>query len=250
MELKAFFEQYDNVAIAFSGGVDSAYLLYAARRYGCSVRAYYVKSVFQPQFEYEDALRLAQELDVPMDVIRIDVLSVPEIAANPANRCYICKKEMFGAMAKRAAEEGFPVLCDGTNASDDAADRPGMKALAELHVLSPLRICGLTKERIRELSREAGLFTWNKPAYACLATRIPTGECITEEKLLRTEKAEQTLFQLGFRNFRVRSRGERALLQLRRQDLPLFAVCRETIWKALSEDYETVSLDPEVRNEP
>lgn len=204
MDLKDFFRENPKVALAFSGGVDSAYLLYAAGESGASVRAYYVKSAFQPRFELEDARRLAGELGADMRILEEDVLADAQVASNPGDRCYHCKKRIFTAIAKAAAEDGFSVLMDGTNASDDAGDRPGMRALRELEVRSPLRECGLTKAEIRRLSKEAGLFTWDKPAYACLATRIPTGAEITEERLCRTERTESYLASVGLRDFRVR----------------------------------------------
>ena len=190
MTLQAFFKENPSVAIAFSGGVDSAYLLYAAKRYARQVKAYYVQTAFQPQFEREDARRMAAQLDVPLQILPVEILSVDTVAENPADRCYHCKKALFYKIMAAAKADGFSVLLDGTNASDDASDRPGMRALAELSVRSPLRECGLTKDQIRRLSKEAGLFTHEKPAYACLATRIPTGERITPEKLFRTEAAE------------------------------------------------------------
>lgn len=172
MTLQDFFTSHPKTAIAFSGGVDSAYLLYAAKKYAEEVRAYYVKSEFQPRFELEDAVRLAQDIGTDITVLEQSVLSVPQVAENPADRCYHCKTAIFTAVMKAADADGFSVLLDGTNASDDAQDRPGMRALRELSVRSPLRECGLTKQEIRRLSKAAGLFTWNKPAYACLATRI------------------------------------------------------------------------------
>lgn len=204
MDLRDFFRENPKAALAFSGGVDSAYLLYAALESGAQVQAYYVKSVFQPRFELEDARRLAEELGADMRELPVDVLADTVISANPADRCYHCKRRIFTAVAAAAEEDGFPVLMDGTNASDDAGDRPGMRALRELSVRSPLRECGLTKDRIRQLSKEAGLFTWDKPAYACLATRIPTGIAITEDRLHKTEAAEQYLASLGLTDFRVR----------------------------------------------
>ena len=168
MDLKEFFRQHPKAAIAFSGGVDSSYLLYAALQCGADVRAYYVKGAFQPQFELDDAQRLARDIHAPMTVLRADVLRDETVTANPANRCYYCKKVVFSSIAQAALADGYTVLLDGTNASDDAGDRPGMRALQELQVLSPLRLCGLTKPEIRRLSKEARLFTWDKPAYACL----------------------------------------------------------------------------------
>lgn len=247
MDLKQFFEQYPGVAIAFSGGVDSAYLLYAASKYAKRVKAYYVNTAFQPQFELDDAVRLARELGAEMEILEVDILCHSNVAGNPADRCYHCKKVLFSEIIKAAKGDGFDILLDGTNASDDSSDRPGMRALAELAVRSPLRECGLTKAEIRELSREAGLFTHDKPAYACLATRIPTGEAITADKLQRTERCEAYLTRLGFRDFRVRTVGEAAKLQIRAADMPLLMARREDIFAELKQYYSAVWLDLEVR---
>ncbi len=247
MNLRDFFERNPKAALAFSGGVDSAYLLYAAIRYGAQVRAYYVKSAFQPQFELEDAERLAQELGADMRVLNVNVLADPLVAANPPDRCYHCKKVIFTTILQAAAADGFTVLMDGTNASDDAGDRPGMRALRELSVRSPLRECGLTKAEIRRLSKEAGLFTWDKPAYACLATRIPAGVTITEEKLQKTERAEDYLFSIGLTDFRVRMMGDSAKLQVPEKQLPLVLEKRQEIVTELKKYYSAVLLDLEVR---
>ena len=245
--MELFFAEHPEVAIAFSGGVDSAYLLYAASKYAKRVKAYYVQTAFQPRFEREDATRLAKELNVQMDVLSVDILQDQSISSNPADRCYHCKKTLFSRILDAAKEDGFTILLDGTNASDEASDRPGMRALAELSVRSPLRECGLSKHAVRALSKEAGLFTHDKPAYACLATRIPTGEAITHDKLRRTERAESYLSELGFRDFRVRSQENTAKIQVRAQDLPLVMAHRDDILKELQKDYTAVLLDLEVR---
>ena len=242
MTLKTFFRQVPRAALAFSGGTDSALLLWAGKRYGCDLRAYYVKTAFQPEFEYRDALRLAQELEVPMTVVETDILAVPEAAANGPERCYFCKRELFSRLWEAARRDGYPVLLDGTNASDDAGDRPGMRALRELEVRSPLRECGLTKDDVRRLSREAGLFTWDKPAYACLATRIPTGTAITAEDLARVEEAETALHGLGFRDFRVRLFHGAARVQVPEAQLPLALEQRGEILTALGA-FDGVLLD-------
>lgn len=249
MRLNEFFEENPKVAIAFSGGVDSAYLLYAAKKYAREVKAFYVKSEFQPQFELDDAVRLAEELEAEIKIIHVDILSDEQVAANPKNRCYYCKRKIMGSIIEEAREEGYSVLLDGTNASDELDDRPGMVALQELSVLSPLRICGLTKAKIRELSKEAGLFTWNKPAYACLATRIPAGQKIDSDLLDRTQRAENYLFSLGFTDFRVRTQGNSAKLQIREAQLELLMQNRNIIVEQLKKDYENVLLDMEVRGE-
>lgn len=247
MTLERFFQEYPRAAIAFSGGVDSAYLLYAAKKYGAAAKAYYVKTAFQPRFELEDAKKLASELDVPMEILHLDILCKPDVVSNPADRCYHCKTAIFSAILSAAECDGFSILLDGTNASDNAGDRPGMRALAELSVRSPLRECGLTKEEIRRLSGLAGLFTHDKPAYACLATRIPTGEAITAEKLRRTEAAEEFLSSLGLRDFRVRSQGDLAKLQVTTADLPKVSENRQIILEELKKHYSGVLLDLEVR---
>ena len=247
MELERFFAENPCAAVAFSGGADSAYLLYAAVKAGANVKAYYVKTAFQPQFELEDAKKLAGELGTPMQVLPLDILCDQAVTANPPDRCYHCKKRIFSAIRAAAAQDGFSVLLDGTNASDDAGNRPGIRALKELSVRSPLREAGLTKAEIRRLSKEAGLFTHDKPAYACLATRIPTGETITAEKLCRTEWAETYLAGLGLRDFRVRTMGNTAKLQVRASDLNLVVTHREQITAELGKAYEGVLLDLEVR---
>ncbi|MDO4546797.1 MAG: ATP-dependent sacrificial sulfur transferase LarE [Clostridia bacterium] len=249
MTLNDFFGLHPRAGIAFSGGVDSAYLLYAAIQSGARVKAYYVKSAFQPAFELEDAKKIAERIRADMTVIDLDVLDCERIAANPPDRCYHCKRRIFSAIVERANADGFDTLFDGTNASDDAGDRPGMRALRELKVLSPLRECGLTKPEIRERSKEAGLFTWNKPAYACLATRIRTGEVITREKLEKTELAEGYLYSLGFSDFRVRMAGGAARIQVTPSQIQRVLTLRNDILSALKKYYDAVTLDLEVRDE-
>ena len=252
MELKDFFEKHRRVAVAFSGGVDSSYLLYAAKKYAEEVRAYYVKSAFQPAFEYEDAVCLAKELEISLCVINVDVLSDETVTSNPSDRCYYCKRKIFSEIIAQSQKDGFEVLLDGTNASDDAADRPGIKVLNELKVLSPLKECGLTKKHIREFSKEAGLFTWNKPANACLATRLPVCKKITKEALKITEKAEAFMAGLGFSDFRVRMLSEEkpvAKLEVRESQLPLLLKKKNEIVLELKKYYSRVLLDLEMRNE-
>ena len=247
MTLSAYFAQHPKAALGFSGGVDSSYLLYAARQAGCSIRPYFIKTPFQPQFELEDARRLCASLGAELTVLELDVLADPAVAANPADRCYHCKRRLFGTLAARALADGYTLLLDGTNASDDADDRPGMRALRELHVASPLRECGLSKPEIRRLSKQAGLFTWDKPAYACLATRIPTGTPITAEALRITERGEGYLFSLGLRDFRIRFLHGAARLQVPEAQLPLVLAHREEIVRELKRNYRAVMLDLEVR---
>ena len=243
MELRDFFQECPKVALGFSGGVDSAYLLYAALDHGAQVRPYFIKTAFQPQFELEDARRLCAQLGVELTVVELDVLQIPGVAENPPDRCYHCKRALFGRLRQQAQADGYTVLIDGTNASDDAGDRPGMRALGELSVRSPLRECGITKAQVRALSKEAGLFTWDKPAYACLATRVPTGEAVTPETLRKVEAAEEALFSLGYSDLRVRVFHGAARLQLPGQQLERAAKERERILQALAPWFDTVLLD-------
>lgn len=245
MTLQDFFKQYNKLAIAFSGGVDSSYLLYAALEYGASVKAYYVKSSFQPEFEYKDALKLAKQLNADIKIINIDVLADDIVASNPKDRCYYCKKQIFSRILQEAYKDGFRIIADGSNASDDASDRPGMKALMEMKVLSPLRMCGLTKDRIRTLSKQANLFTWDKPAYACLATRVPNGVIIKEDILSATEICEEYLFSLGFSDFRIRYFEGAARIQIHKNQIDKLFSHREEIVKKLKEHYKAVFLDME-----
>lgn len=243
MTIQEFFTDHPETALAFSGGVDSAYLMWAAKTYGRRLTAYYVKTPFQPDFEYADAVRLAQELGVTMKTIRMNVLEDETVRKNPKNRCYFCKQKIFNAILSAAKADGFSLLMDGTNASDDAGDRPGMQALKELHVLSPLRMCGLTKDEIRKRSKEAGLFTHDKPAYACLATRIPAGTEITLDALQRTQWAEGILMNMGFSDFRVRNFGNAARIQVKKEDFQRVIAHAEEIENTLKEKYDGVLLD-------
>lgn len=249
MTLKAFFEEHPKAAIAFSGGVDSAYLLSEALRWGKEIQAYYVKSAFQPEFELQDAKRLGAILDTEIRILPLDILGEKAVMTNAPDRCYHCKKRIFSRILTAAQKDGFSLILDGTNASDDAGNRPGMRALREMEVLSPLRECGLHKDEIRRLSKNAGLFTWEKPAYACLATRIPTGEIITAEKLQRTEQAEAYLSSLGLRDFRVRTLENCAKLQVNVSDVNTVIKNRKKIVEKLRQYYSAVLLDLEARDE-
>ena len=247
MTLKDFFEENKSVAVAFSGGTDSSFLLYEASKLCPHTAAIYVKSAFQPGFELEDAMKIAEFVRVPLFIAETDILSCGEVSGNPPDRCYLCKRRIFSLISVIAAEHGCDCIVDGTNLSDDPTDRPGMRALRELGVRSPLKECGYTKDMIREKSREYGLFTWDKPAYACLATRIPTGMRITEELLDKTCAAESFMAHEGFRDFRVRTTADGAKIQIREEQLPLLLEKRDEVNRELKKYYACVTLDLEVR---
>ncbi|MCL1884656.1 MAG: ATP-dependent sacrificial sulfur transferase LarE [Defluviitaleaceae bacterium] len=247
MKLEKFFNENPKVAIGFSGGVDSSYLLFAGLKSGADIMAYYVQAAFQPQFEREEAIKLANLIGAKMKILELDVLSEKTVVANPPDRCYHCKLAIFGALVNQAEADGYPLIIDGTNASDDASDRPGMKALTEMEVRSPLRECGLTKDEIRRLSKEAGLFTWDKPSYACLATRIPVGREITSDLLQRVEKSEDALFALGFSDFRVRVYNDAARLQFPESQFESAILKKEKILTAIKPHFSAILLDLEAR---
>lgn len=247
MNLCNFFTSYPRVALGFSGGVDSSYLAYMAKQYADEVLAFYYKSEFQPEFELQDALHFCNIHGIPLEIIHGSILCDSPITENPNHRCYFCKRKIFSSIQKEAVSKGFSVLLDGTNASDQIDDRPGMQALQELSVLSPLRLCGLTKDEIRVLSKKEGLFTWNKSAYACLATRIPTGMPITSELLNSIEICESILFSMGFHDFRVRIRDGYALLQVHSSEHALAVTKMSEIRQRFSPYFSDVRLDSVVR---
>jgi len=196
------------VALAYSGGVDSSFLAWFIRHVlKKELAVFLVSSSFISRREHRNALRVADEIGLKPEEIVLDVLSMPTVRENPVERCYFCKKEIMAHIKKRARELKCSALVDGTNAGDCKGYRPGHKALQELGILSPLALAGLEKAQIRELSRLAGLSTWNKPSQSCLATRIPYSTPITREILSRVEQAEAFLWDLGCEQVRVRVHG-------------------------------------------
>lgn len=249
MTLEEFFEKHKKIAIALSGGVDSILLMHIAKRCGADVHAYFVKTEFQPRFELCDACRAAELCGVSFRVIEVNVLRDCNISKNDESRCYFCKKLIISEIKKAADADGYSVVCDGTNASDDVSDRPGFRALTEFGILSPLKLCGITKSEVRSLAQREGLFVWNKPSYACLATRVKSGEEITPEKLCLVEKAEAFLATLGFSDFRVRISGDDAKLQLCKSDFKNLFDNREKVMSELRKSFSNVTVDLEARDE-
>lgn len=210
-----------SVIIAFSGGTDSAYLAHIAHQVlGHRALAVTADSASYPDAHRQLALRVAREFAIPHEIIRTDELQRPEYRANPANRCYYCKDELYGHLASLAQARGFAAVVDGSNADDRGDYRPGRQAAREHGVRSPLDEAELTKDEVRLLSREAGLPTWDVPASACLSSRIPYGSEVTEDKLRQIEAAETVLRELGFRIFRVRHHETLARLEIARDEMP------------------------------
>jgi len=219
--LKRELKDKGRVLIAFSGGVDSTFLLKVARELlgKENVLAVTAKSQFFPDRELQEAKAFCLDQDIEHLIISGDVLEQAELRKNPPDRCYICKKLIFEKILAVAAQKGITYVAEGSNLDDLEDYRPGKKALAELGIESPLLKAGLTKEEIRTLSREYGLASWSKPSLACLASRIPYGEEITEEKLSIIDLAEQYLLDLGFKQVRVRYHGDVARIELLPQDM-------------------------------
>ena len=209
-----------SVIVAYSGGVDSAFLAYAAHRaLGTRALAVTADSPSYPERHRAIALRVAREFGFAHLVIRTSEMSRPEYRANPANRCYYCKQELYTQLSALARERGVPVIVDGSNADDRGDYRPGRQAAREFGVRSPLDEADLTKDDIRELSRRAGLPTWDEPASACLSSRIPYFSEVTDEKLRMIERAENVLRDLGFRICRVRHHDALARIELSRDEI-------------------------------
>lgn len=209
-----------SLAVAFSGGVDSAFLVYAAHEaLGEKLLAITVTTQSYPRHEAADAARILAQYGVKHEEITLDQLAIPGFCENGAQRCYYCKYALFSAIKAEAQKHGITAVADGANTDDENDYRPGMRATAELGILSPLREVGFSKQDIRDISKELGIFTWNKPSYACLASRIPYGEEITAEKLAMVEKAEQALLDMGFKEMRVRCHGKVARIEVAQCDM-------------------------------
>ena len=237
-----------SLIVAYSGGVDSAYLAYAATRVlGGKVLCITADSASYPERHRQMAIRLAREFGFQHETIRTDEMSRPEYRANPANRCYFCKHELYTHLTAIARERGVPVVADGSNADDRGDYRPGRQAAREFGVISPLDAAGLTKAEIRELSHRAGLPTWDEPASACLSSRIPYFSEVTDEKLRTIEAAEAALRELGFRICRVRHHDTIARLELGQDEIaramdPDMAAVIDREVRALGYAHVTVDL--------
>lgn len=240
--LDRFFSENKKQAIAFSGGVDSSFLLYEAVKHHSEFKAYYVKTQFQPATEMRSAIDFAKGLGVELDIIELDILS-SEIVSNPEDRCYLCKKRIFDTILNKATKDGISVVVDGTNASDMNVVRPGIRALKELGIRSPLKESDLTKDDIRKLSKDAGLITWNKPSYSCLATSIPYGEIITPDLLCKIEQDEKYISDLGLIDFRVRIHNGSAVVKVDEKEIEKAMKIKDIIETTLSDEYDSIVIE-------
>ena len=245
-KLAVLLEKCMPLAVAFSGGVDSTYLLHEAVKAGKEkVTALIMKTPSVPERELDEAVTFCKSRGISFFVLPADPFSAAGFRENGRDRCYICKHFLFSALLEKAKEEGISFVADGTNADDREEFRPGLRALKELDIRSPLAEAGLTKKEIRELSEKEGLPTWNKPSFSCLATRFPYGEELTVEKLRRTEAAENLLADLGFTQRRVRVHGNLARIEVLPAEIPLLLERRDMISSRLEELgflYTTVDL--------
>ncbi len=246
--LMEILDSFPRVLIAYSGGVDSACLLRAAHeRLGPRALGVIADSPSLPRTELAAALKLARDMGAEVEVVKTDELEDPNYSANPVNRCYFCKQELFTHMEKIAGARGFPVLAYGENADDSSADRPGSRAAVKFQVRAPLKEAGLTKADVRALALRWGLAVADKPASPCLSSRIPHGTPVTREALAQIEAGESGIRALGFRVFRLRHHGERARIEFAPEEL-LRALAEpsrgQIVCSTLAAGYREVEIDP------
>lgn len=248
-QLQASLGKLGRVLIAYSGGIDSAYLAWAAHRaLGDRMLAIIADSPSLARTQLNDATSFATEQAIPLEVVATAELERPEYVRNDSQRCFFCKDELFTLMEELRQTRGFDAIAYGVNLDDQGDFRPGQKAASNHHVVAPLLDAGLAKDEIRTLAREAGLRIWDKPASACLSSRIEYGRPVTREALAVVEKGEDAVRALGFRQFRVRHHGEIVRIEIAREELalalePAMAAQFIVIFKALGFKFVTLDLE-------
>ena len=249
VQLDATLKKLGRTLVAYSGGVDSAYLAWAAHQVlGDKMLAIIADSPSLARTQLSDAVAFANEQGIPLEVVATSELERPEYVRNDSQRCFFCKDELFTLMEKLRQARGFEAIAYGVNLDDQGDFRPGQKAAANHHVVAPLLDAGLTKDDIRALARAAGLRIWDKPASACLSSRIEYGRPVTREALAIVEKGEDEVRALGFRQFRVRHHGEIVRIEIAREELPraldpAMAAQFASIFKALGFKFVTLDLE-------
>ena len=247
--LKEILANINSTLVAYSGGVDSAYLAWAARQaLGEKMLAVLADSPSLAEFQKRDAIQFALDFGIPLEVIRTEEFENADYTKNAPDRCFHCKDELFGKLVEIASQRGFAVVIYGVNADDTRDFRPGHRAAAQYGVRSPLLEAGLTKAEIRELAREAGLPVWDRPASACLSSRIPYGTPVTIQNLKQVEDGEDALRKLGFRQFRVRHHGDLVRIEIAPEELskaldPQMAQMFSEIFTKLGYKYVTLDLE-------
>ena len=245
VELQQYIRKFQSLVIAFSGGVDSTFLLKVAHDVlEDNVIAVTARSASFPDRELNEAMEFCRFEGVRHIIVDSEELNIDGFSHNPANRCYLCKHELFEKILTIAEQNNIKYVAEGSNTDDEGDYRPGLQAVAELHIKSPLRDVGLHKQEIREYSRQLGLRTWNKQSFACLSSRFPYGEEITEQKLRMVDKAEQLLLDLGFHQLRVRIHGEIARIEVLPDEFEKILSFRERVTRAFKEyGFQYVTMD-------
>jgi uncharacterized protein len=249
LRLRAELGRMGRVLVAYSGGIDSGYLAWAAyRELGDKMLAVIADSPSLARTHLADAVAFAQEQQIPLEIVTTSELERPEYARNDGQRCFHCKDELFSAMEALRAERGFDTIAYGVNVDDQGDFRPGQRAAQLHHVAAPLLDAGLTKQEIRDLARSAGLRVWDKPASACLSSRIEYGRPVTREALEVVERGEDSIRALGFRQFRVRHHGDIVRIEIAREEFeralnPAAAAEFSKIFKALGFKFVTLDLE-------